>query len=249
MRAAIEVEGVSVTRDGRVVLEKVTAHAPLGGVTAIIGPNGAGKSTLLKAILGLVPIVGRIRFNDTGKAPTIGYVPQQLDFDRASPITVFDFMVMGSQRRPVWLGSPKWRRERARMNLAHVQAERLIDRPLGRLSGGELQRVQLALALQLEPSILLLDEPVSGFDVVGERMFCDLLERIHEESRITMVLVSHDLSVVARHASHVWRINREFLGEGPPRESLKPANLVATFGPRANLYMVAHPSTREGAGQ
>src|SRR5207248_138914 len=154
---AIALDAVSVVRDGVRILEDVTAAIPRGSVTALIGPNGAGKSTLLTAMLGLLPCQGTVRFTAVdGRPPRVGYVPQRLDFDRAAPITVLDFLAMGRQRRPLWFGVRRDVRERALETLRLVDAENLIASRLGRLSGGELQRVQLALALQDDPDVLLM---------------------------------------------------------------------------------------------
>lgn len=247
---AIRLEAVSVSRDGLSILDRVTASIPTQAVTAIIGPNGAGKTTLLRAILGLIDHEGTISFparrdlvvptpTPAARAtapPAIGYVPQRLDFDRGMPIRVSDFLVMSLQRWPIWFGVRAPERDAALRNLRRVRAEHLYERPLGRLSGGELQRVLLALALQSDPEILLLDEPVAGVDVAGERQFCDLLEELREQSRLTLVMVSHDLSVVSRHASHVICLNRRVECAGPTPVVLTAANLKAIYGPHSGLY-------------
>ena len=238
MTDAIRLDGVTVRRHKVTVLTDVTASIPQGGVTAIIGPNGAGKTSLLLAMLRLIPHSGRITMRSRAGTdrPTIGYVPQRLDFDRAVPVTVLDFLVMGRQRWPVWFGVARSARESARKHLGRVGAAELIDRPIGKLSGGELQRVQLALALQADPDIVLLDEPVSGVDMAGERLFCDMLEQVQQESRFTMVMVSHDLSVVSRHATHVICLNRRLQCQGSAPEVLSAENLAAIYGPHAGIY-------------
>jgi zinc transport system ATP-binding protein len=174
--------------------------------------------------------------------PPIGYVPQRLDFDRGMPITVLDFLAMATQIIPVWFGVRPTEKERALRFLKRVQADHLAKQQLGKLSGGELQRVQLALALQSEPQILLLDEPVAGVDVAGEHLFCDLLDEVRKESKLTMVMVSHDLSVVSRHAEHVICLNRRLECTGPTPMVLNASNLQAIYGPHAGLY------DHEGAG-
>jgi zinc transport system ATP-binding protein len=222
------------------VLSDVSLGIERGSVTAIIGPNGAGKTTLLRAILGLVPYGGRIRFLDrTGNVkserPRIGYVPQRLDFDRGVPMTVLELLAMSHQRRPVWLGVSRRSRQAAQEQLRRVEAEHLIDRKLGRVSGGEFQRVQLALALQLDPEIVLLDEPVSGVDVAGESLFCDILAQVQQQSHLTLVMVSHDLSVVSSHATHVVCLNRTLLAAGPVRQVLTTDMLSQAFGPHTSI--------------
>lgn len=232
----IEIEHLAVRPGGVEVLSDISAKIRRGSVTAIIGPNGAGKTTLLRAILGLIPYTGTVRFLDSNgnvprTRPQVGYVPQRLDFDRGIPMTVLDFLTVGHQRRPIWFGVSKESLESARTQLRRVEAEHLLHRPLGKLSGGELQRVQLALALQMDPDVVLLDEPVSGVDIAGEHLFCDLLASVQAQSRLTLVMVSHDLSVVSHHATDVVCLNRTVLAAGPVRDVLTTEILAAAFGP------------------
>jgi zinc transport system ATP-binding protein len=184
------------------------------------------------ALLRQVPSEGDISIPEAkpGGAPRIGYVPQRLQFDRGLPMTVRDFLVMGLQRQPLWLGTKRIHRERARGLLADVRAETLEGRMLGVLSGGELQRVLLALALAQDPDLLVLDEPASGVDIQGGLLFCELLERLRRERSFTQLMVSHDLATVTHHATHVILLNRRVVAEGPPREVLTPEHLASVFG-------------------
>ena len=240
----LEIRNLSVRAGGREILSGIDADIRCGEVTALIGPNGAGKTTLLHAILGLVAHTGEIRFcraEEHGKgAPRIGYVPQRIDLDRNAPMTVLDFFALSSQRYPVFLGHSRKSRTDAEAALAKGGAGHLIHRPLGKLSGGELQRVLLALALRGSPDILLLDEPVSGADVSGEELFCDFLEQIHRESRFSLLLVSHDLSVVTRHADRVICLNRSIVCQGATTQVLTPENLSAMYGSGARLASHGH---------
>jgi zinc transport system ATP-binding protein len=230
IEAAISFENVSVAIGGVRILESVNARVPRGSATAIIGPNGAGKTTLLLATLGQLAFDGRIRIPDTRRGPArVGYVPQRLDFDRGMPMTVMDLMVMGTQRRPLFVGRSRRRQDSAMALLQSVKADPLADRRLGALSGGELQRVPLALAIQRDPDILVLDEPSSGSTSPGEPPLrasgC-----APGRSRFTQVMVTHDLSLVTAHATDVICLNRRVMGQGPTQSTLTAAVLAATFG-------------------
>ncbi len=230
--SSIAFENVSVRIGGVSILDGVEASVPRGSWTAVVGPNGAGKTTLLLALLGQVPYEGGIRLQerDGGGAPRIGYVPQRMQFDRGLPLTVRDFLAMGQQRRPLWLGVRRSLRGPLRDLLASVKAEALEDRLLGVLSGGEMQRVLLALALQQEPDVLVLDEPAAGVDVQGGFLFCELLDRLRRERGFTTLMVSHDLATVTHHATHVILLNRRVVAEGAPQAVLTPENLSGVFG-------------------
>ena len=232
---AVRFEGVTVTRGGVSILDHVTATVPKGSCTAIIGPNGAGKTTLLLALLGEVGYEGRIEAGNGAGGPRIGYVPQRLGFDRGMPLTVAEFLAMGFQRRPLWFGIGVGLKRRALEVLAQVKADHLIDRRIDALSGGELQRVLLALALRQEPDLLLLDEPSAGIDFQGEHVFCELLDALRRQTGFTQLMVSHDLATVTHHATHVICLNRRVAAEGPPRQTLTSDNLTAIFGVHMGL--------------
>ncbi|MBQ7304670.1 MAG: ATP-binding cassette domain-containing protein, partial [Clostridia bacterium] len=159
---------MGVQRGGQTLLHDVSMHIHCGQLTALIGQNGAGKTTLIRALLGELPHSGHIRHvDDHGRdIPHLrtGYVPQHLHFDKEMPVTVEDFMAAAFTRRPVWTGVSKKTRQAVNEALAAVESAELAQRPLGRCSGGELQRVLLALALNPAPDLLVLDEPVSGVD-------------------------------------------------------------------------------------
>ena len=249
---AVVFERVTVRRSGVLILDDVSAVVRQGGCTAIVGPNGAGKSTLLMALLGGIRYAGSIRVapRPDGAPARIGYVPQRLDFDRGMPLTVLDFLVMGLQRRPLWLGTKRVHRARARELLAEVNAESLERRMLGVLSGGELQRVLVALALAQEPDLLVLDEPASGVDVHGGQMLCELLERLRRERGFTQLMVSHDLATVTHHATHAIMLNKKVVAEGTPRDVFSLENLGKVFGLHmglVNTSMLANHAAADGA--
>jgi len=249
---AVVFDNVSVTLGGVPILESVSAAVPAGGATAIIGPNGAGKTTLLLAMLGQVAYTGRIVLSANGSTARVGYVPQRLDFDRGMPITALDLMLL-EQRRPLWLGRNRARRDAAMAGLAAVGADGLANRRLGALSGGELQRVLLALAIQQNPTVLILDEPSAGVDIAGGNLLCELLESLRAQRDFTQIMVTHDLSLVTAHSTHVICLNRRVTGQGPTQETLRPEVLAETFGIHLGLAhlhavtddMAARASCRE----
>lgn len=220
----LKISDIGVQTDGRVLLKEVSLHVHCGQLTAIIGRNGAGKSTLLKAILGEIPHTGRVSFSghngtpvQSGK-PRIGYVPQALSIDRNTPATVYDMLLSLSGNYPVFF--PRRRRtvEAFRAQLARFHAEQLLDSPLGRLSGGELQRVLLAAATLPTPDLLILDEPVSGVDHGGLAELYQLLDELKTSEDMVILLVSHDLDYVRAHADKVVLLDKTVQAFGTPEE-------------------------------
>ena len=218
----LKINHITVTAGGSVLLKDVSLHAHCGELTALIGRNGAGKSTLLKAILGELPHTGNVEFSGHDGRPAgklrIGYVPQTLSVDAGSPATVYDMLASLTTGYPVFL--PRRRRtvERLRAHLARFNAAALIDKPVGRLSGGELQRVLLAAATLPTPDLLVLDEPVSGVDQAGLQLFYTVLGQLKASSDMVMLLVSHDLDFVRRHADRVVLLDRSVKACGTPEE-------------------------------
>ena len=235
--AALVFSDVSVTRGAVSVLEHVTAHVPRGACTAVVGPNGAGKTTLLLALLGELRHQGNIllRPRPDGSPARIGYVPQRLHFDRGMPLTVTEFLALGLNQRPLWCGLSSSLRATARDLLEAVQAGHLAGRRLGALSGGETQRVLLALALARHPDLLVLDEPAAGVDPHGEQLFCELLETLRQANGFTQLMVTHDLGMVTHHADHVICLNRTVIAQGVPRDVLTGATLMRLFGMHMGL--------------
>lgn len=229
-----KIQGFSVKIGKTEIITDVNLHLHCGEMTALIGPNGAGKSTLLKAILGEVKHEGTLTFansndQDAGR-PVIGYVPQQLEFDTAAPISVRDLFASCNSKKPAWFGMSRQESKRILECLDRVQAGGLIDRRLGALSGGELQRVLLALALEPMPQLLLLDEPVSGVDRKGLEVFYEIVSKIRELYDLTIILVSHDLDIVKKHADRVVLLNKKVILNGPPEKVYRDKLLHETFG-------------------
>lgn len=229
----IEVRDACVELDGRIVLEHIDFTLNRGETLALIGPNGAGKTTLVRALLGLAPLrcgemllFGRSVVRRQA-ASRVGYVPQRLEFDRTLPLTVWEMMRAYA---------PKASREQVIHALEQVGAGSLIDRTAGALSGGQLQRVVIALNLLRKPELLLLDEPATGVDSEGELRFYDLIEHLRQSMGLTVVMVSHDLTMVSRYATRVLCVNREMICFGSTHEALTDTALIQLFGQDAARY-------------
>lgn len=229
-----KISHLSVRFGEHVALRDVSLHIHCGELTAVIGPNGAGKSTLLKAILGILPHDGTITFTDIENnrthTPRIGYVPQFLEMDRGMPVTVRDLFSIASSRRPAWLGASKKTQLAAHVVLERVHASHLIDHSIGTLSGGELQRVLLALALVKQPDILLLDEPVSGVDQNGLALFYRVIDEVRMQYDLTTILISHDFNLVSKFADRLVLLDQEIRAIGTPREVFASEEFQRIFG-------------------
>lgn len=218
----LKINHITVRAGGETLVQDVNLHAHCGEITALIGRNGAGKSTLFKAILGEMPHEGDVIFTGhngtpSKKKPRIGYVPQSLNVDEGSPATVLDVAVTYTSRYPAFLPVPRRLRGEIADHFARFDADDLLDKPVGRLSGGEWQRVLLAIATRPHPDMLLLDEPVSGVDEAGLLRFYELLEQLRKEDMV-ILLISHDLSFVRRHADRAVLLDREVLAKGAPAD-------------------------------
>lgn len=225
MDSAIDVHHLSVKFGSEVVLRDINFSLGRGEVVAVIGPNGSGKSTLLQAILGLIPYSGSIHVFGAPMSTVlhrIGYVPQRFTFDRTFPLTVGEFLRLSKV-------TPKHSHWREAV-LAEVGLTGSESRRVGELSGGELQRLLIANALMGEPELLLLDEPTSNIDVAGERGFYDLVDHLHRHHQITVLMVSHDLGLVAERATKVLGLNRELVYMGSPQGASSPDVTARLYG-------------------
>ena len=228
----LKVQNVSVRIGGDKILKDVNLHVHCGQLVALIGPNGAGKSTLLKALLGEREFDGSIIFSVPGARRTkarIGYVPQSPNFDPGNPVTVCDLFTCCLSRRPAFLGASKTGRELILECLERVHGEELIDKRVGTLSGGELQRVLLALALEPMPNILILDEPLSGVDIEGQTGLMDMLDEIRRDYDLSILMTTHDFSMLSRYADRVVLIDHEVKCQGTPQEVLTSPEFFTAF--------------------
>ncbi|MFC1641197.1 metal ABC transporter ATP-binding protein [Myxococcota bacterium] len=238
---AVELRDVHVRLNGLLVLEAVDLTIERGELLAVIGPNGGGKTTLLRVLLGLVrPERGQVRV--LGREPKlargrVGYVPQFARFEHDFPVRVFDVVRMGrlgARRFP-----PRLNREDADMALQALSRLGLVDlceRPIGRLSSGQLQRVLIARALVLEPQILLLDEPTASLDTQTAAGFYDLVRDL--SSNMTVVLVSHDVGAVSTHVSSIACLSRRIFCHS---QELSPDALWQAYG--CPIDLIGHGET------
>jgi zinc transport system ATP-binding protein len=230
----ISLDKVSVSFEGRAVLQDISFELPEGAFLAIIGPNGAGKTTLLKSMLGLIkPDSGSILLN--GKSPEetsnnfFSYVPQFKSMNRSFPAYVWEVVYSGYGHAWPWRATEK-RVALAKSALEKAGAGHLLHRQITRISGGELQRVCLARSIIKNPSLIFLDEPATGIDVVGEADLYKLLDNYQRESNITIVMITHDWQVARHHASHIIIMNRRMISFGVSSEVLNERNLREAFG-------------------
>lgn len=228
----LRVENMSVKIGNDIILKDMNLHVHCGEMAALIGPNGAGKSTFLKAILGQRDYSGVIAFSEPGQRshkPRIGYVPQSPAFDPSEPISVSDLFICCMSRRPAFLGTTAKMEAKIRECLDRVHAADLIHKRIGTLSGGELQRVLLALALEPIPNILILDEPLSGVDVEGMETLMEMLDEIRHTFDLSILMTTHDFSVLPRYADQVVLIDHGIKIKGTPEEVLSSAEFLETF--------------------
>lgn len=234
----LAVHNVSVRYRDRLVVDHVDFTVDRGDVVAIIGPNGSGKTTLLKAILGVVtPSEGAVHWEGS---PRIGYVPQRVDLERGFPMTVEELLLLKLTDRPFWRHD-KATHARVSAELTRVGAGKLIEKRVSELSGGELQRVLIAFALVDRPDVLCLDEPSSGIDVEGEETIYNLIHRLAEQDKLTVLLVSHDLDIVFKYATKVICINRKLMCAGVPSRVLTPEMIQEAYS-GASTYKHKHGS-------
>ena len=208
-------------------------------MVALIGPNGAGKSTLVKAILGQRDYEGIIAFSAPGmrhrKMPRIGYVPQSPSFDAGDPVSVADLFACCLSKRPAFLGLSPSMRDKTLECLERVHGEALIDKRIGALSGGELQRVLLALALEPLPNILILDEPLSGVDVEGQTGLMDMLDEIRKRYDLSILMITHDFGMLPTYADQVVLIDHAIVKKGTPAEVLESDEFRSVFHRRGGV--------------
>lgn len=242
----IKMNDIGVTVGEQVILHDVNLHIHCGELAAIIGKNGAGKSTLIRAILDDIPHRGIIEYKDRQNGNfenlKIGYVPQSLNLERKTPVSVYDMLATFQTKAPVFLMKRKKTREKILETLRIFKAEDLIDKQVCNLSGGELQRVLLSMAVMDEPNLLLLDEPVSGIDQNGMDLFYETVDALKNHYDLAIILISHDLDYVARYADQVILLDKTVVKQGKVRLVYESEEFLSVFG---TFDLDALPSKRE----
>ena len=202
----LTLDNVVVGYDRQVVLPDVKLALKRGSFTGLLGANGSGKSTLIKTLLGIIPpLAGTFAFAPVnGLQPVLGYMPQRESLDPIYLLSSFEVVLMGVCGR-VGAGQiiNKTERDWARQCMAETGATSLASKLFSRLSGGQKQRVLMARALATKPDLLVLDEPTAGIDPNATRSIMEVLKRIHEQHRQTVLMVSHDLTTIRQYAHDV----------------------------------------------
>ena len=220
----LKVENLRVVLDGEEIIKNLSFEVKVGDVVTILGPNGAGKTVLLKTLLGILPYEGKIKWY--GKV-RIGYVPQRLPFIKEIPMSVEEFFKLKNISK-----------ERISKLLSLIGLGQEISKKcIGDLSSGQFQRILVAWALAKNPNVLLFDEPTSGIDIGGEETIYSLLSKLKKKRNLTILLVTHDLSVVYKYSNFVLCLNKCPICKGPPRKVLTPELLNKLYREEVKFYL------------
>ena len=228
----LKIEHLGVQIDGEDILRDVNLHIHCGEIVALIGPNGAGKSTLIRSILGQREHQGKITFQPAGgrsRKFRIGYVPQSPSFSAGEPVSVLDLFAMCIGKGPAAFYVGRRLRETVMECLRNVHGESLVDKKIGTLSGGELQRVLLALALEPVPDILILDDPLSGVDAEGIHQLLTMLDEIRTKFDLSIFMVTHDFAMLSRYVDKVVLLKETVLTQGTPEQVLSSPEFRSVF--------------------
>jgi zinc transport system ATP-binding protein len=234
----VSASGISVSLQGRAILDSVNLNVQRGQIVTLIGPNGAGKTTLVRIILGLLkPDLGEI---ERQPGIRIGYMPQRLQISENLPLTVRRFLGLGIPKR----GESDLTTVTGQLDIGH-----LLESPLQRLSGGEHQRVLLARALLRKPDLLVLDEPVQGVDVTGQAALYGLITKIRDQLGCGVLMVSHDLHLVMATTDQVLCLNQHVCCSGHPESVSQHPAYLELFGTPASaelaIYRHHHDHTHD----
>jgi zinc transport system ATP-binding protein len=223
----LRVRDLSVELEGEKVISNLSFEVKRGDVLTVLGPNGAGKTVLLKTLLGLFSYKGEIEWK---KNIRIGYVPQRLPFIKDIPLSVKDFLKLKKSSE----------KEIEEILNSVGFKEDLLEKKIGDLSSGQFQRILVAWSLIENPQVLFFDEPTTGIDIEGEETVYRLLVKLKEEKKLTILLVTHDLSVVYTFSNYVICLNKQPICRGFPQEILTPENLQKLYGAEVKYYHHSH---------
>lgn len=224
----LEIKNLRVVVDGHEIINGLDFSVEENETLAIVGPNGAGKTVLFKALLGLLPHSGDIKWVDGVR---IGYVPQRIGLIRDFPLSIgdfFDIQNISLQSAGILL------------NLLGIGVADIFSANLSVLSGGEFQKVLIASALADNPDIVLFDEPTAGVDITSEATIYKILTRLQDTKKFAIILISHDLNVVYKYADKVLCLNKQQLCYGHPLHELTAENLRHLYGEDSALYHHRH---------
>jgi len=227
----LSVSNLTVAFGERIVIQDLSFAVARGENLAVIGPNGAGKSVLLRTLLGLLPHSGFIQWAPGTK---LGYVPQAIAADRQLPLHIDD--LLNAKARMLKLPAEQVQKVAASVGLI----EELLATRVGILSGGQFQKALIAFALLGDPTVLLVDEPTASMDELAEERIYELLEKLRVERNLTVLMVSHDLSVVYQRATKVLCVSKGKPCFGAPREILTPETLAEVYSVTPKFYRHLH---------
>ena len=224
----LKLEGVAVGYGRLVVLPDVNLVLPRGGFTGLLGANGSGKSTLIKTILGIIPpLRGRMKLAPVNGRPyVLGYTPQRDALDAIFLLSSFEVVLMGTCGR-VRPGAriSSTEKEWAHECLRETGANHLSKKLFSQLSGGQKQRVLIARALATQPDFLVLDEPTSGIDAAARQAIMEVLQRIHKQQQLTILMASHDLPLVRSYVQWVIWLHAGRVLQGEVSKMLSPEKI------------------------
>ena len=228
MQNILEVKNLTVNFNNEKVIDNLSFNLKKGENLVVVGPNGAGKTVLLRTLIGMIPFEGEIKWEKDVK---IGYVPQKILPEKNIPLSIEEFFKF-----------KKFALEQTRkaLQLVGINDLSILKKKIGVISSGQLQRILIAWSLIGNPEILLFDEPMGGIDIEGEETIYNLLSRIEKERDLTIILITHDLSVVYKFADSVLCLNKESICYGPPQEALTPERLSQLYGGEIKLYKHDH---------
>jgi len=226
-KIVLKVENLDVKLEGEEILKDLSFEVKEGEVLVILGPNGAGKTVLLKTLLGILPYKGKIEWQ---KGIKIGYVPQRLPFIKDIPMAVKEFFDLKNVSK----------KESEEILKSIGLGKDILKKKIGDLSSGQFQRILVGWALASNPQVLLFDEPMTGIDIGGQESVYNLLEKLKKERDLTILFVTHELSIVYKLADKVLCLSKRMLCHGLPKEILTPERISELYSGEIKFYQHNH---------